>query len=64
VGRLIAELYALYYEVPVDRVGEAGRLRAEAGALRDQGGANADWTTVSHLLHRSYRSLHEAVRAH
>jgi hypothetical protein len=61
VGALIAEEYALLYEVPVDRVAEAARLRAEAAALRDAGGAEADWAAVSRLLRESYRSLHAAV---
>lgn len=63
VGRLIADEYALLYEVPRERVLEAGILRATAGKLRDQGGARADWPAVAKLLHESYRSLHNAVRA-
>ena len=46
VGALIAEEYALFYEVPVTRVAEAGRLRAEAAALRDRGGQQADWAAI------------------
>lgn len=63
VGRLIAREYALLYEAPVDRVSESAALRAEAGALRDRGGAAADWREVSRLLHASYGSLHRAVAA-
>ena len=62
VGALIAKLYAAFYEVPVGRVAEAGRLRAAAAALRDQGGRGADWPRVSDLLHQSYRDLERAVR--
>ena len=61
VGRLIAEEYALLYEVPERRVRRAGLLRAEAGALRDAGGAEADWARVGELLRASYRSLSAAV---
>lgn len=62
VGALIAEENALLYEVPRDRVLEASTLRARAGKLRDDGGAQADWATVSDLLHQSYRALHAAVQ--
>ena len=61
VGRLIAEEYALLYEVPRERVLPAAVLRAQAGDLRDRGGAQADWPEVSRVLHESYRSLHEAL---
>ena len=61
VGSLIASAYGAFYEVPVARVASAGRLRAEAAALRDQGGQLADWKKVSALLHQSYRQLHDAV---
>jgi hypothetical protein len=61
VGRLIGELYAKLYQVPLERVLEAGVLRATAGKLRDDGGANADWAEVSRLLHASFRSLHAGV---
>jgi hypothetical protein len=63
VGALIAEEYALLYEVPRERVAQAGLLRAQAAVVRDQGGANADWPEVSRLLRESYRSLREAVSA-
>jgi hypothetical protein len=61
VGALIADLDALVYDVPRERVLEASVLRARAGTLRDQGGAAADWAEVSRLLHASYQSLHGAV---
>ena len=63
VGELIASVYTAFYEVPFARVAAVGRLRAEAAALRDQGGELADWKRVSELLHQSYRQLHAAVRA-
>jgi hypothetical protein len=62
VGRLIAEENALLFGVPPDRVLEASTLRAEAGRLRDEGGSQADWPTVSQLLRQSYRQLHAAVQ--
>jgi len=62
VGGLIAEENALLYDVPRDRVLEASALRARAGKLRDDGGAQADWAMVSDLLHQSYRALHAAVQ--
>jgi hypothetical protein len=61
VGRLISREYALLYEVPEVRVRRAGLLRAQAGAVRDAGGAEADWAAVSNLLRESYRSLHGAL---
>jgi hypothetical protein len=54
VGRLIAVLYARFYQLPVQQVSEAGLLRARAAALRDRGG---DWPEVRRLLRASYRSL-------
>jgi hypothetical protein len=62
VGALIADENALLYEVPRDRVLEASTVRARAGKLRDDGGAQTDWATVSDLLHQSYRALHAAVQ--
>jgi hypothetical protein len=62
VGALIADEYALLYEVPRDRVLSAGLLRARAGRLRDEGGAEANWDAVSRLLVQSYRELHSALR--
>jgi hypothetical protein len=62
VGRLIADVNAMLYGVPATRLLRASQLRAEAAALRDRGGAAADWNTVSSLLHSSYRELHRAVQ--
>ncbi len=61
VGFRIAELYARFYGVPRRQVLEAGRLRAEAAALRDRGGVEADWEEVARLLRKSFRSLHDAL---
>jgi hypothetical protein len=61
VGRLIGEEYAELYSLPYARVAKAGLLRAEAGHLRDEGGARADWDRVHALLIESYRNLHQSV---
>jgi hypothetical protein len=61
VGRLIAEENALIFNAPLEVVLEPSVRRARAGKLRDDGGINADWTTVSDLLHDSYQQLHRAV---
>jgi hypothetical protein len=61
VGQLIAAENGLLFDVPPPKVLEASTLRARAGKLRDEGGEHADWTTVSTLLHDSYRQLHAAV---
>jgi hypothetical protein len=61
VGALIAAENALIFDVSREQVLEPSILRARAGRLRDEGGEQADWTTVSHLLHQAYRDLHRAV---
>jgi hypothetical protein len=61
VGRLIGVVYARFYELPEDKVREAGLLRARAADLRDRGGVNPNWPEVSRLLHESYRSLRAAL---
>jgi hypothetical protein len=66
-GDSITDLYAALYDVPRERVAEAGRLRGLAAEIRDRG-ANDDpdgqrgpgtayWPEVARLLHESYRSL-------
>ena len=62
VGGLIADLNALLYGVPRDRVLAASVLRARAGRLRDEGGDGANWPEVGRLLQESYRALHAAVQ--
>jgi hypothetical protein len=61
VGRLIGVLYARFYQLPLDRVRDAGVLRARAAALRDRGGNGADWPEVRRLLRGSYRALNGAL---
>jgi hypothetical protein len=61
VGRLIGVVYSRFYQLPEERVREAGLLRARAADLRDRGGINPNWPEVSRLLHESYRSLRAAL---
>lgn len=71
-GDAITNLYAAIYEVPPERVAEAGRLRGLAAEVRDRG-ANDDpdgptgrgdayWPEVARLLRDSYRSLRSALQ--
>jgi hypothetical protein len=66
--RALAEVQAEIYRVPVDRLMEHGRLRAEAMTIRDTkaesgGVSEADWTRIDELLHQSWRSLSLAVKS-
>jgi hypothetical protein len=63
VGALIGDEYALLYEVPRERVAVAATDRAEAAALRDRGGPQADWAAVEVLLRRSYHELYDGLNA-
>lgn len=66
-GESITDLYAALYDVPRDRVAEAGRLRGVAAEVRDRGSTDdpegstgagdAYWPEVARLLRESYRSL-------
>lgn len=67
LDRALAELQAEIYHVPVERLMEHGRLRAEAMTIRDTkaeagGVTEADWARIDELLHQSYRSLYVAVK--
>lgn len=64
--KALADLQAEIYHVPVDRLMEHGRLRAEAMTIRDRkaesgGVTEADWTRINELLRESWRSLAKAV---
>jgi hypothetical protein len=72
-GESITDLYASLYDVPRERVAEAGRLRGLAAEIRDRG-ANDDpdgprgagaayWSEVARLLRASYRSLKSGLAA-
>jgi hypothetical protein len=66
--RALAMLQAEIYRVPVERLMEHGRLRAEAMTIRDtkaeSGGVKeADWARIDGLLHQSWRSLSQAVKS-
>ena len=70
-GESITDLYAALYEVPRERVAEAGRLRGLAAEIRDrgatddpdgpQGAGGAYWPEVARLLRASYRSLNAGL---
>ncbi len=64
--RALASLAAELYGVPAERLSEHAHLRAEAMRIRDEraergGVTEDDWRRIDELLHRSWRSLHEAV---
>ena len=67
--RALAELQAAIYGVPIDRVMEHGRLRAEAMTIRDTKAENGaamteeDWSKISELLRQSWHSLAGAVKS-
>jgi hypothetical protein len=67
LDRALAELQSEIYRVPVDRLMEHGRLRAEAMTIRDTkaesgGVTEADWVRINELLRESWRSLATAVK--
>ena len=68
LAHALAELQAEIYRIPIERLLEHGRLRAEAMTLRDTkadtgGVTEADWAKIDELLHQSWRSLATAVRS-
>jgi hypothetical protein len=67
LARALAELQAELYHVPVEKLLEHGRLRAEAMEIRDSkaesgGVTEADWAKIDELLRGSWRSLSAAVK--
>ena len=68
LAKALADLQAEIYRVPVDRLMEHGRLRAEAMTIRDTkaedgGVTEEDWTRINDLLRESWRSLAQAVKS-
>jgi hypothetical protein len=68
LARALAELQAEIYGVPIERLMDHGRLRAEAMTIRDtraeEGGVTeADWSRIDGLLRQSWRSLSDAVKS-
>jgi hypothetical protein len=61
IGTLIADEYALLYEVPREAVLRSATLRAEAAAMRDAQSASPDWAVIAGLLRSSYAALHTGV---
>ncbi len=66
--KALSELQAEIYRVPVDRLMEHGRLRAEAMTIRDTraeagGVTDEDWNRINELLRQSWRSLAAAVKS-
>jgi hypothetical protein len=64
----LAELQAEIYRIPIERLQEHGRLRAEAMRIRDTKAdlgevSEADWAKIDELLHQSWRSLAVAVKS-
>ena len=68
LAHALAELQAEIYRIPIERLQEHGRLRAEAMTIRDTkadtgGVSEADWVKIDELLHQSWRSLAVAVKS-
>ena len=66
LSKALAETAAAIYNIPPENFKEHADLRAEAMDIRDtkaeQGGVNEeDWARIDDLLHRSWRSLHDAI---
>lgn len=64
--RALAELAAEVYRVPLEKMSEHARFRAEAMKIRDtraeQGGLTEDdWRKIDGLLRSSWQSLHSAL---
>ncbi len=68
LARALAELQAELYHVPVEKLMEHGRLRAEAMTIRDDkaeagGVTEEDWAKIAELLRASWRSLSQEVKS-
>jgi hypothetical protein len=67
LDRALADLQAEIYHVPVEKLREHARLRAEAMRIRDTkaeagGVTEADWAKIGELLRGSWRSLSQVVK--
>ncbi len=68
LDRALAELPAEIYRVPVDKMTEHARLRAEAMTIRDKKAEDGkvseqDWARIEELLRASWQSLWKAVNS-
>ena len=68
LDRALAALQTEIYGMPIDRLMEHGRLRAEAMTIRDTkaeagGVTETDWEQIDQLLHKSWRSLAVTVKS-
>ena len=68
LARALADLSSELYQLPPERFAEHARLRAEAMTIRDTkaeagGVTEADWARIDELLHESWKSLKDVVRA-
>ena len=66
LAKALAETAATIYKMPCSNFIEHGELRAEAMKIRDTkaaagGVTEKDWKKIDELLHKSWRSLHNAV---
>ncbi len=66
LAKALAETAAEVYKMPVENFMEHGKLRADAMKIRDTkaeagGVTEEDWKKIDELLHKSWRSLHNAV---
>jgi hypothetical protein len=68
LDRALAELPAEIYQMPIERMMEHARLRAEAMTIRDKqaeagGVTEEDWKKIQTLLQASWKSLWNAVNS-
>lgn len=61
VGYLIGVLYSKLYGQTNEHISRAGLLRAQAAAVRDAGGLNADWERIESMLLESYTELRKGI---
>ena len=61
IGQGITRLYETIYGYKHPGFDKAGRLRAEAAYLRDQGQDNCDWKKIEQMLLESYIALQQGI---